>query len=488
MPVDPLHQQLLLQPMPESLKTTGSDVKKRSLPPPPELPVPEYPDDLVCLDVVSALALFRAKKLSPVELLDAYLDRINLIEPVVRGWVSLDWERARDEARRAERWWLSGNFLEDRPLCGIPVGVKDIIFTRDLPTTAGSRLRQDFTPAVDAAVITALRRAGAIILGKTTTTEFAYGDSPPTHNPWRLGYTPGGSSSGSAACIAARMVPLALGTQTGGSIVRPAAYCGVSGLMPAQDRIARDGVFPMSWTLDHVGPMAASVRDLRYVMPVLSPDAGSTAEPLPSIRRLRIGIPDRYYDVGLDPQVKAAVEAALSVLVELGARLRPVRLPDSFELAETARAIISDAEVAAYHYCAYQTAGDQFGPMLRRHIEDGLRVSAVLYQKALQLRRQYMAEMRELFNIVDCLAVPSTPTPAPEGLSWTGHRTFNGPSTNADLPSLNVPVGRSDVGLPIGMQLIGPAYGEAIILALGEAYQNVTSWHREYADPVMSSD
>ncbi|HEY8449314.1 MAG TPA: amidase [Bacillota bacterium] len=430
------------------------------------------------LDVVAIVARFRARQLSPRELLEAYLARIERYEPLVQGWVSLDVERARAAAREAEQRWQKACAAEPPPLCGVPVGIKDVIWTRDLVTKAGSPLYQDFRPPSDAAAVAALREAGAIILGKTTTTEFAYGDPPPTRNPWNLGHTPGGSSSGSAACLAARMVPLALGTQTVGSIIRPAAYCGVCGLMPRQALISLNGVFPVSPTLDHVGPMGLSVRDLRYVLSVLASGGESTRyRPLPGVRGLRAGLPDRHFDRNLDPEVARALDEARRTLEELGVSFRSVSLPDSFEAAEATRATIIDAEAATYHDRHLREAPDRIGPELRRKLEQGRQALAIEYLKALEVQDRYRAEMRALFEQVDLLFLPATPTPAPAGLAWTGDRVFIGPLTHADLPTLTFPVGHSRSGLPIGLQLAAP--DEATVLAVGEAYQAMTDWHRQ---------
>ncbi|HLJ58404.1 MAG TPA: amidase [bacterium] len=441
------------------------------------------------LSLSEAAAAVANRRLSPVELLDSTLGHIERVEPRVLAWARLRPEEARRQAERLGATAAIG------PLHGIPVGVKDIFYTAGIETSCGSRIMAGFVPTYDATTVVRLREAGAILLGKTHTTEFASFDPSPARNPWALDHTPGGSSSGSAAALAARMCHGALGTQTSGSIVRPAAFCGIVGLKPTFGRVSRYGVHPLAWTLDHPGPMGRTVRDVALLLDAIAgadPNDPATLSAPPAERyvlalddagagerglhRLRIGVPDRYFFDGLDIEAAGAYRAALSTLGELGSTVRDVRLPDLFEAGMDAHDLIHNVEAAAVHVDRYRTCAADYGQKLRAFIETGFQVPAPTYVRAQQVRTKLIEAMRELFRDVDVLATPAAPGPAPEGLASTGSPVMNRPFSFLGFPSLTVPCGLTLHGLPLGLQLAGRPFEESTILRVAAAYEGATSW------------
>lgn len=444
------------------------------------------------LSLSEAAAAIAAGRLSPGELLDATLDRIERVDPRVHAWARVRADDARAAARKA-----TGGALR-----GIPIGVKDIFYTEGVETSCGSKIMAGFTPAYDATAVARLRRAGAVIVGKTHTTEFASFDPSPARNPWALGHTPGGSSSGSAAALAARMCQGALGSQTSGSICRPSAFCGVVGLKPTFGRVSRYGVHPLAWTLDHPGPMARTVRDVAMLFDaiagpdpndpstVAAPSAARAADELDdarasdaAVRGLRVGVPDRYFDENLDPEGATAYREALRVLGDVGCRVENVRLPDLFEAAMDAHEIIHNTEAAAVHADTYRARPDDYGHRLRAIIETGFHVPAPAYLRAQQIRTLLIEEMRDLLQTVDVLATPSAPGPAPAGLASTGSPVYNRPFSFLGFPSVTVPCGFTNAGLPLGLQLGGRPFDEVTVLRLAAAYETATSWRA--AVPVL---
>ncbi|HET7263435.1 MAG TPA: amidase [bacterium] len=444
------------------------------------------------LSLSEAAAAIAAGRLSPGELLDATLDRIERVDPRVHAWARVRADDARAAARKA-----TGGALR-----GIPIGVKDIFYTEGVETSCGSKIMAGFTPAYDATAVARLRRAGAVIVGKTHTTEFASFDPSPARNPWALGNTPGGSSSGSAAALAARMCQGALGSQTSGSICRPSAFCGVVGLKPTFGRVSRYGVHPLAWTLDHPGPMARTVHDVAMLFDaiagpdpndpstVAAPSAARAADELDdarasdaAVRGLRVGVPDRYFNENLDPEGATAYREALRVLGDVGCRVENVRLPDLFEAAMDAHEIIHNTEAAAVHADTYRARPDDYGHRLRAIIETGFHVPAPAYLRAQQIRTLLIEEMRGLLQTVDVLATPSAPGPAPAGLASTGSPVYNRPFSFLGFPSVTVPCGFTNAGLPLGLQLGGRPFDEVTVLRLAAAYETATSWRA--AVPVL---
>ncbi len=448
------------------------------------------PYELSLSEAASAVAQGR---LSPTDLLESTLGRIRQVEPRVLAWARLRSEEARAEARRLTDLQAAGTLLG--PLHGIPVGIKDIFYTAGLETSCGSAIMAGFVPTYDATTVSRLRRAGAVVLGKTHTTEFASFDPSPARNPWALDHTPGGSSSGSGAALAARMCQGALGSQTSGSIIRPAAFCGVVGLKPTFGRVSRYGVHPLAWTLDHPGPMARTVRDVAVLLEAIAgPDphdpATVSTPPVPGyaaslddaearhgvLRGLRVGVPDRYFTDGLDPEAGAAHQAALRVLEGWGGAVRTIQLPAVFEAGMEAHELIHNVEAAAVHIETYRSRATEYGQKLRAIIETGLQVPAPTYVRAQQLRTLVITEMRALLSRVDVLATPAAPGPAPCGLASTGTPIFNRPFSFTGFPSLTVPCGFTRSGLPVGLQLAGRPFDELTILHLAQAYEDASGW------------
>ena len=301
------------------------------------------------LTASDAARCIRQRELSPVVLVESLLHRIDRLEPQVQAWVTIDRAGALATARQLEEEVQRGSTRG--PLHGVPIGVKDIYYTAGLKTTGGSRIYADFVPSYDATAVARLKQAGAIILGKTVTTEFATADPGPTRNPWNLAHTPGGSSSGSAAGVAARMIPAALGSQTGGSIQRPAAYCGVFGLKPTHGRVSAYGVFPVSWCLDHIGPLARSVADIALVLQVLAGhdprDPASSHAPVPDYvqavqradRPPRVGLVRQFFLERADPELRQHTEGVAHRLAQAGASVEEIRLPDSFRAVLSAHRV-----------------------------------------------------------------------------------------------------------------------------------------------------
>jgi aspartyl-tRNA(Asn)/glutamyl-tRNA(Gln) amidotransferase subunit A len=445
------------------------------------------------LSLSEAAAAIASGRLSPLELLDSTLDRLERVEPRVQAWVRVLADHARAAARALTD--RRGSGTSPGPLHGIPVGIKDIFYTEGVETRCGSKIMAGFVPSYDATSVARLRRAGAIVLGKTHTTEFASFDPSPARNPWALDHTPGGSSSGSGAALAARMCQGALGSQTSGSICRPAAFCGVVGLKPTFGRVSRYGVHPLAWTLDHPGPMARTVRDVAMLFDaVAGPDPNDpstmSAPPVPgaaaavddvrgseaAVRGLRIGVPDRYFTDGLDPEGAAAYREALRVLGDLGCKVEDVRLPDLFEAAMDAHEIIHNVEAAAVHADTYRARPGDYGQKLRAIIETGFHVPAPAYLRAQQIRTLLIAAMRGLLRDVDVLATPSAPGPAPAGLASTGSPVYNRPFSFLGFPSITAPCGFTAGGLPLGLQFGGRPFEETTLLRLATAYEGATPW------------
>ena len=439
------------------------------------------------LALAEASDLIRKRTLSPVDLVRSHLDRIAAVDPHLLAWARTVPEQALAEAERLEKLLRKGTHLG--PLHGIPVGIKDIYYTAGLETAGGSRVLAGFIPTYGATVVRRLRAAGAIVLGKTATTEFAYADPAPTRNPWNTDHTPGGSSSGSAAAVAAGMCLGAFGTQTVGSIVRPAAFCGVVGLKPTYGRVSRYGILPLAWSLDHPGPIARTVRDAALLLEaVAGPDPNDPSaahRPVPRYAEmledplggLSAGIPDRYFPERASPAVMAAFQEAVRVIEGLGVRIHEVGLPACFEAGVEAGRVILHAEAAAFHRDRFRVRRQEYGPKLAALIEAGLLVPAASYLRAQQVRSEAIAAIRRLLAEVDVLLTPAAPGPAPEGLGSTGDPVFNAPSSTFGLPSLGVPMGFAPPGLPLGLQIVGRHFDEATILRLGAAYEAATPWH-----------
>jgi aspartyl-tRNA(Asn)/glutamyl-tRNA(Gln) amidotransferase subunit A len=390
-------------------------------------------------------------ELTPTELAESLLDRINETEPRIHAWVTIDPEKVMREARSA---------TETKPgsrLHGVPIGVKDIYSTAGVRTTMGSPIYRDYVPEIDADMVKKIKDLGAIMLGKTETTEFAVHDPAPTRNPWNTHHTPGGSSSGSAAAVACGMCPAAFGTQTGGSVIRPASYCGVVGVKPTYDLLSRAGVYPLSWSLDHVGYMTRTVEDAHLMLCALT---GDEKKWVPREKPPRIGVLRGYFKENAEQDVWEGYEKTIAELWGEGADMIDLVLPESFRHVHDAHRVIMAAEAAAAHEDLFREKKHEYGEYIQGFISSGLLVSATAYLRAQRLRTMIINDITRLIGEYDCVACPSTMDTAPEGLEWTGSPAFNAPWSLTGLPSVTVPSGLSKDKLPMGLQLISLPYSE----------------------------
>ena len=426
------------------------------------------------LSVVEQAAAIRDGRLTALGLIQSCLGRIDASEGDIQAWVTIDRSGALEAARRLDAEAGAGRLRG--PLHGVPVGLKDIIHAAGLKTTSGARGFADTLPQSDAPCVARLRAAGAIILGKLQTTEFAFSDPAVTRNPWDPARTPGGSSAGSAAAVAARMVPAALGSQTVGSVLRPAAFCGVVGFKPTYGRVSRRGVVPLAWSLDHVGIFARTVADAALVVSVLAAhdpaDPGSATLPPPDVSAVVAGVPERAPRLGLigEPFLGRASREARTHLDEVaralegrGARVEAVSLPALMARIYSAVITVSRAEVGAIHADSHRRHAEAYRPRIRAGIELGQCIPADVYLRAQRIRRQARVEMAPLLARYDALVMPSALGPAPER-STTGDAGFNGPWTGLGVPTVSLPTGLAPDGLPLGTQLIGAPFGEARLL------------------------
>jgi aspartyl-tRNA(Asn)/glutamyl-tRNA(Gln) amidotransferase subunit A len=462
-------------------------------------------------------AALDTRKISARELVKEFYARINQRNPELNAYLALSPERAYAQADKIDAAIASGDALP--PLAGVPLAVKDVISTRGIPTTCGSRILEGYKPPYDATVVTRLEHSGAIVLGKTNCDEFAMGSSNensaygPVRNPVATGRVPGGSSGGSGAAVAAGLAVIALGTDTGGSIRQPGSFCGIPAMMPSYGRVSRYGLIAFASSLDRIGPFARTVRDAATVMSTLAGrdplDSTSSATPVPdyaaalgrSLTGLRIGIPDDYFAEGLDPEVRRKVEAGIALLEKLGCRRVSIRMPNT-DYAVAAYYIIATAEassnLARYDGVRYgarvpgrtliemyqKTRGRKFGAEVKRRIVLGTYVLSAGYYDAYYLKGQKVRSLiardfREAFEKVDAIITPTSPVP-PFKL---GERTSNPlemyladiytvTGSLAGVPGISVPCGKTSEGLPVGLQIYGPAFGEQRVLQLAHAFEH----------------
>jgi len=427
--------------------------------------------------IVAAQAL-RAGQLSPLDLLDHSLDRIDALDSQVHAWVLVDRDGARQQAHRAQQELAAGH---DRgPLHGIPIGIKDIIDVTGFPTLAGSQLRADHIATSDAPLVAQLRSAGAVILGKTVTTQWASFDPPATRNPWNLDCTPAGSSSGSAAAVALQMCFAAIGSQTGGSITRPASYCGVAGLKPTYGRVSCQGILPLAPSMDHPGPIARTVADLAALFAVilaLEADDPLTRAPIPTFepptternQPPRLARLTGWLDEAAEPHVRAVTAQALDTLRSAGAVIDDVSLPLSFTHVHRRHRAIMAVEAAAVHRDHFPAQRETYGPQISSLLDEGRRASPLDYAAALLARETFRRDTRTLLDGYDALVMPSTTTTAPPlADGHTGDPKFNSLWSYSGFPTVSIPSGLADNGLPVGLQLIGRPWQEpALLMAAG---------------------
>lgn len=456
----------------------------------------------LCAQSLSAIGQRIAQReVSPVEVTEATLQRIEQLEPRLNAFVTVMAESALADAMRAEQEISRGEYRG--PLHGVPISLKDLFYTKGVRTTAASRVFADFVPDRDATVVTRLRDAGAIIIGKANMAEFAYGethpDFGPTHNPWHLDYGTNGSSSGSAAAVAAGLGYGSFGSDTGGSIRLPSAFCGVVGLKPTYGRVSRAGVVPLSWSLDHVGPMTRNVRDCAILLEAVAGadaddptaarvDVPHYAEALDrEVPRLTIGVLQPATGDGVTPDVRAATDRAAVTLRELGFKTIPVEQPHPEQALRALMAILY-VEASTYHQPWLRSRPEDYSVNTRERLELGSLIPGTVYVQALQARRIVIDAYRALFRDVDLLLSPMSPfasyrlggqrvQPVTEDGSdrMNGLMRFSGPFDLTGLPGISVPAGVTTDGLPIGVQFVGKAFGEEVLFQVAHAFQQATA-------------
>jgi len=467
---------------------------------------------------------FRSGEATPSQAVRAYLDRIALLDPQVKAYLTVIPEAALTQAAEADARFRSKAPLG--PLDGIPLAVKDVFCTRGVETTCGSKILKGFVPPYDATVIAKLRSAGSVILGKLNMDEFAMGSSTEnsgfftTRNPWDLSRVPGGSSGGSAAAVAADLAAATLGTDTGGSIRQPAAFCGTVGFKPTYGRVSRYGLIAFASSLDQVGPFAKDVADAALLLQTIAGhdpmDSTSATIPVPNyadalrldVKGLRVGIPTEYFIDGLDPEVEAAVRAAIAALKDLGAKTESVSLPHT-EYGLAAYYLIAPAEassnLARYDGVKYglrvpgardlidmysRTRGAGFGAEVKRRVMLGTYALSAgyydaYYGKAQRVRTLVLRDFQRAFERVDVIVAPTTPGVAfkmgerEDPLQMYLNDVFTIPVNLAGLPGLSMPAGFTQTGLPIGLQIIGKAFDEATLLRVAKAYEATTPWREK---------
>lgn len=479
---------------------------------------------LTDLSATQALHLLQEGEISSLELTQAYLDRIQQLEPQIEAFITLTPELALEQAKSADRL-RKNNTKEDLPaLLGLPIAVKDVLALADVRCTCGSHMLENFIPPYTATSVQRLVHAGVVVLGKTNTDEFAMGSSTEnsayqtTHNPWNLDHVPGGSSGGSAAAVSAGMAPIALGSDTGGSVRQPASFCGVTGLKPTYGRVSRFGLIAYGSSLDSVGLFSHSAADLALIfehIAGLDPrDATSMDMPVPVIdldtnsdlSGVRIGVPKEYFITGIQAEVEQKVRAAIQEFETLGAKIVEISLPHT-EYALPVYYLIATAEASAnlarfdgvrFGYSAEaaslwerfkQSRGTGFGPEVKRRIMLGTYALSAgyydaYYGQAQKVRTLIKRDFEQAFEQVDAIATPVAPTTAfkigehsNDPLAMYLEDIFTLPTNLAGVPGLAFPVGFDQQGLPIGMQFMGPHFKEEVLIKLVHAYQNTTDWH-----------
>jgi aspartyl-tRNA(Asn)/glutamyl-tRNA(Gln) amidotransferase subunit A len=480
------------------------------------------------LTIHEALAGLRAGDFTAVDLTQSLIERITQVDGHVKAYLTLTAELALAQAEAADARRAAG---ADAPLLGIPLAIKDVLCTAGVRTTCGSRILENFVPPYTATAVQRLADAGMVMLGKTNTDEFAMGSSTEnsgyftTHNPWALDRVPGGSSGGSGAAVAAQVALAALGTDTGGSVRLPASYCGVVGLKPSYGRVSRYGLVAYGSSLDQVGVLAKDVRDAALLLTVMAGhdahDSTSMPTPVPDyrqaltgdVRGLRVGLPQEYFIAGVQPEVAAAVRAAIDTLARLGAEIVPISLPNTdkalpvYYLVATAEASANLARFDGVRYGFSAGAesilenyrasrGQGFGAEVKRRIMLGAYALSAgyydaYYLKAQQVRTLIKQDFERAFAQVDVIASPVAPTTAfrigekaDDPLAMYLSDVFTITLNLAGMCGISVPCGFDDAGLPIGLQLMGPHLGEETVLRAAQAYEQATAWHTRWAHPI----
>lgn len=452
--------------------------------------------------------MVRDKQLSPVELTQTYLDRIESLDGQLGAFITVMKEQALAQANEAERAIQSGDCKG--PLHGIPIAVKDIIYTKGVLTSAGSKVLADHIPDKDSTIIERLNGAGAVLLGKLNLSEFAIGgtiDHPfgTPRNPWNTEHSAGGSSSGSGVAVASGLCAGALGSDTGGSVRGPASFCGIVGIRPTYGRVTRHGVVPMCWSMDTIGPMTRTVEDCALMLKAIagrdSRDASSANETVPDYSHslqdgtqgLRIGLPKEMFEFdGLDSETHDVVTRAVGVLEELGASSKEMTLPTSAHSGAVFVAI-ADVDAANFHAEWLRTRGDDYDWSTRTRLESATLTPASAYIKAQRARELIRRELMDALDKFDVIIMPTGPVPAPtiaastgrpggyyQGKLDLGRRRYTSPAALAGLPALSVPCGFSRSGLPIGVQIIGKPFSEDLLFRVGHTYERAAGWHTKH--------
>jgi aspartyl-tRNA(Asn)/glutamyl-tRNA(Gln) amidotransferase subunit A len=446
--------------------------------------------DLTSLTLKRASDLLRSKAASPVDLTRACLDRIEKYQSLLNAFITVTGARALVEAQAMEAELHRGQWRG--PLHGIPIALKDNIDTAGVRTTAASQLFQERVPAEDAEVVRRLKNAGAIFLGKLNLHEFAYGGTSavtyfgPVHNPWDPTLTPGGSSGGPGAAVAAGLCYGSLGTDTAGSVRIPASYCGIVGLKPTYGRVSIRGVIPLSWSLDHVGPMCKTVEDTAILLNVVAgydeQDATTVDTPVPDYvkalklptSKLRLGLPRTPFFDNLNPDVSKAVDTALAVLRKLTANTMDVQLP------QAAAGPILGVEAYTYHAEWFTKTPELYQPAVRANLGRSAEIKAEPYARALRSLAQIRRDIKKVFNTVDLLVLPTMADPPfkiEEGLTRNVSARNTSPFDAYGIPTISIPCGFTSAGLPIGLQIAGAPWAEPVVLSLAHAYEQATEWH-----------
>lgn len=457
--------------------------------------------ELFYLTIDEAGQLIRRRELSPVELTLAYLERIEAKDGILHGFLTVLPDSALAEARNAEKEILEGNYRG--PLHGIPIGLKDMYDTKGTPTTGGSRAFEHRVPSRDATVAARLREAGSIRLGKLTMSELAM-TGPPSlgedaRNPWSLDHIPGGSSSGSGVAVASGLCAGALGSDTGGSIRFPASLNGIVGLLPTYGRVSRYGVMPLSWSMDHVGPMTRTAEDAALMLQVIAgydpEDATTSTAPVADYRAgltedvkgLTVGVLRSFFsshDNDVHPETHAAVDQAVVDLEGLGARVQEVEIP-SLEYASIAGVAIYLSEAFAIYQDLLRSQSEVLGQIFRSYVYTGGLFTSADYVQAQRMRGRLKREVARVFQHVDLIASPATTGPAIAFRDFDPLVLLNAPRSAASIlfnlvgsPAVSVPCGFTKSGLPIGLQLAGRPFDESTVLRVAYAYQQSKAWHQ----------
>ena len=426
--------------------------------------------------------LIHDRELSPVELMESLLARNSALNHQLNVWVTLDEQAMITSAQESAE-----ALVTEGPkglLHGIPFGVKDIFYTEGVKTPACSKILADFVPDLDATAVALLKEAGGIMMGKTVTTEFAMFDPPATKNPWNHTRTPGGSSSGSAAGTAAQMFPTALGSQTAGSVLRPASYVGVCGMKPTLGLISRYGVVPVSRSLDTMGFFTRTVEDAALILSLLckndpQDEISIQSKPIQypevlkaPIKAPRVAVMKQYFFNESTDEIRTHTDAVITKLADAGAVVQEVNIPSDMSAVGDAHVLVQGTEASAVHQDNYKLRPDDFAPGVRGVIETGLAVSATEYVKAQELRRIFTQEITAAIKPFDVILTPSTPAPAPD-TATTGPPTCQWPWTTCGFPAITVPSGLSQDGMPLGIQLAATSLNEKKLLVVAKWCEDV---------------